>query len=79
VIRGSNAEFGPILADAKGMTLYIATADTAGQTGCTGACLNFWPPLIPPAGQTQPVGAEPVESLAETDPQRCSEVKGAEP
>ena len=63
VIRGSNAEFGPILADAKGMTLYIATGDTATQSGCTGACLNVWPPLILPAGQTQPVAGPGVTGL----------------
>jgi predicted lipoprotein with Yx(FWY)xxD motif len=63
VISVSNAKYGPILADAKGMTLYIATGDTATTTGCTGGCLNFWPPLILPAGQTQPVAGPGVTGL----------------
>jgi predicted lipoprotein with Yx(FWY)xxD motif len=63
VISVSNAKFGPILTDAKGMTLYIATGDTATTTGCTGDCLNLWPPLILPAGQTQPVAGPGVTGL----------------
>jgi predicted lipoprotein with Yx(FWY)xxD motif len=63
VISVSNARFGPILADAKGMTLYMATGDTAGQSGCTADCLNLWPPLILPAGQSQPVAGPGVAGL----------------
>jgi predicted lipoprotein with Yx(FWY)xxD motif len=63
VIGVSNARFGPILTDARGMTLYIATGDTATQTGCTADCLNFWPPLILPAGQGQPVAGPGVTGL----------------
>jgi predicted lipoprotein with Yx(FWY)xxD motif len=63
VISVHNGKFGPILTDAKGMTLYIATGDTATKSGCTGDCLNFWPPLILPAGQTQPVAGPGVTGL----------------
>jgi predicted lipoprotein with Yx(FWY)xxD motif len=63
VISVTNAKYGPILADAKGMTLYIATGDTATQSACSGACLNVWPPLILPAGQTQPVAGPGVTGL----------------
>jgi predicted lipoprotein with Yx(FWY)xxD motif len=63
VIRVGNTRFGPILTDAKGITLYIATGDTATQSGCTADCLNLWPPLILPSGQTQPVGGPGVTGL----------------
>jgi|tagenome__1003787_1003787.scaffolds.fasta_scaffold19544465_1 predicted lipoprotein with Yx(FWY)xxD motif len=32
-----------ILADGKGMTLYISDKDTAGKSNCTGACAAAWP------------------------------------
>jgi predicted lipoprotein with Yx(FWY)xxD motif len=53
VITTSTTRFGQILADAKGMALYTATGDTPSHSGCSGACLKFWPPLLLPAGQTQ--------------------------
>ena len=42
-----------ILVDAKGLTLYYLTSDTATTTACTGGCAGFWPPLLsnePPTG-----------------------------
>jgi predicted lipoprotein with Yx(FWY)xxD motif len=45
------------------MTLYTATGDTASGSGCTGACLTLWPPLLLPAGQTQPVAGTGVTGL----------------
>jgi predicted lipoprotein with Yx(FWY)xxD motif len=59
----SNSQFGSILADAKGMTLYTATGDTSTTSGCTGACLKFWPPLLLPAGEVQPVAGPGVSGL----------------
>jgi predicted lipoprotein with Yx(FWY)xxD motif len=59
----SNSQFGPILADAKGLSLYTATGDSATQTGCTGSCLTFWPPLLLPAGQAQPIAGPGVSGL----------------
>lgn len=43
----SHDEFGDILVDAEGMTLYMFDADTqgSGESACTGDCLNAWPPL----------------------------------
>ncbi len=35
-----------ILTDAKGMTLYYYTPDTATTSACTGACAAAWPPLL---------------------------------
>jgi predicted lipoprotein with Yx(FWY)xxD motif len=63
VISVKTAEFGTILADAKGMALYTATGDTATQSGCTGGCLTAWPPLLLPAGQSQPVAGPGVTGL----------------
>jgi predicted lipoprotein with Yx(FWY)xxD motif len=35
-----------ILTDAKGMTLYYFTPDTATTSACTGGCATAWPPLL---------------------------------
>lgn len=35
-----------ILTDAKGMTLYYFTPDTASKTVCTAGCAQTWPPLL---------------------------------
>ena len=36
---------GPVLADAKGLTLYWYAKDTAMTSACTGSCATAWPPL----------------------------------
>jgi Secreted repeat of unknown function len=45
------------------MALYTATGDTATRSGCTGTCLSFWPPLLLPAGQAQPVAGTGVTGV----------------
>jgi predicted lipoprotein with Yx(FWY)xxD motif len=40
---------GWILADAKGMTLYISSNDKNGKPACEGACTKTWLPLTAPA------------------------------
>ena len=42
----SSSEFGDVLTDADGMTLYIFDRDTEGVSNCSGGCLGAWPPLI---------------------------------
>jgi len=42
----SSGEFGDILTDSNGTTLYIFDRDTEGVSNCSGGCLNAWPPLI---------------------------------
>ena len=36
---------GSFLVDAKGMTLYMYTKDSAGTSTCAGGCATNWPPL----------------------------------
>lgn len=43
-----------ILVDAKGMTLYYLTSDTATSTACTGGCASVWPPLLSNGTPTGP-------------------------
>ncbi len=35
-----------ILTDAKGLTLYYFTADSATKSACTASCSQTWPPLL---------------------------------
>ncbi|HVZ60126.1 MAG TPA: hypothetical protein VG892_05020 [Terriglobales bacterium] len=44
-----------VLADAKGMTLYISDRDTEGKSTCNGACATNWPPLAA-AADAKPTG-----------------------
>jgi len=50
VVKTASATVGgksvTILTDAKGMTLYYFTPDTASKTACTGGCAGTWPPLL---------------------------------
>ena len=36
---------GPVLADAKGFTVYWYAKDTAMSSACTGSCATAWPPV----------------------------------
>jgi predicted lipoprotein with Yx(FWY)xxD motif len=42
----NHPEFGEILVDGNGMTLYLFTQDGPNTSNCAGACLESWPPLI---------------------------------
>lgn len=42
---GSTA-LGPVLVDAKGMTLYTFDRDSVGKSACNGQCAQNWPPLM---------------------------------
>jgi predicted lipoprotein with Yx(FWY)xxD motif len=63
VISITTSKYGAILADARGLALYTATGDTPSRSGCLGACLKYWPPLLLPAGQHQPVAGAGVSGL----------------
>jgi predicted lipoprotein with Yx(FWY)xxD motif len=42
----SNSQFGSILVDGKGMTLYLFTKDTPNTSNCYDKCATAWPPLL---------------------------------
>jgi predicted lipoprotein with Yx(FWY)xxD motif len=52
----TNPTLGTILVNAAGATLYRFAADQNGQSSCTGACAQLWPPLTVAAG-SQPKGS----------------------
>jgi predicted lipoprotein with Yx(FWY)xxD motif len=56
----SNPTLGTILVNAQGMTLYYLTSEAGGKIKCSGQCLNFWPPLLLPAGMSAPTAASGV-------------------
>jgi predicted lipoprotein with Yx(FWY)xxD motif len=60
----SGSEFGEILVDAEGMTLYLFTEDRDGQSVCVEDCATAWPPLLVDGA---PVAGEGVDaSLLDT-------------
>jgi predicted lipoprotein with Yx(FWY)xxD motif len=40
-----DSEHGEILADGEGRTVYVFLRDEGGQSNCTDACAETWPPL----------------------------------
>lgn len=42
-VRTGDTEYGDVLVDANGMTLYVFDADSPGTSNCTGSCLQYWP------------------------------------
>jgi predicted lipoprotein with Yx(FWY)xxD motif len=56
-----SAEFGPILVDGEGMSLYLFTNDTqnSGTSTCADDCLAEWPPLL---SDGDPVAGEGVDA-----------------
>jgi predicted lipoprotein with Yx(FWY)xxD motif len=43
-VRGS--EYGEVLVDARGRTLYLLDSETDGRSECYGDCARAWPPLL---------------------------------
>jgi predicted lipoprotein with Yx(FWY)xxD motif len=46
---------GKVLADTKGMTLYVFDKDTVGKSNCDGPCIRNWPALAA-AANSKPSG-----------------------
>ena len=46
-----NTAKGKVLTDAKGMTLYTFSRDSASSSACNGKCAKNWPPLMVKAGE----------------------------
>jgi predicted lipoprotein with Yx(FWY)xxD motif len=45
VVLVAESALGPVLTDANGMTLYLFTNDSPGESACTDDCAVNWPPL----------------------------------
>jgi predicted lipoprotein with Yx(FWY)xxD motif len=43
----ATTSLGKVLVDADGKTVYMLTADSAGTSTCSAACLQYWPPVSP--------------------------------
>ena len=50
--------FGEILVDGEGMTLYIFTKDEPDKVNCAGECLEKWPPLLTEGNPTLGEGVD---------------------
>jgi predicted lipoprotein with Yx(FWY)xxD motif len=55
----TDPKFGKIMADSKGLILYVDEKDKPGKPACTGACLSIWPPVPAPASPTFGPGLTP--------------------
>lgn len=62
----STAELGSFLVGFNGMTLYIFTKDTVGQSNCAGTCAQNWPPLLVGDGETPIAGKGVLGALGVT-------------
>lgn len=45
-VKVADSDYGPILVDGRGITLYLFTKDGTGRSRCYGACADAWPPYI---------------------------------
>jgi predicted lipoprotein with Yx(FWY)xxD motif len=57
-------EYGEILVDGDGMTLYLFTRDSRGESVCSGDCADAWPPLTggnPSAGDGVTASLDTIE------------------
>jgi len=49
VLETVRTRLGVVLADRRGRTVYVFTADRPGESVCTAGCLQFWPFVAAPA------------------------------
>ena len=49
---------GQVLVSSRGRTLYLFAKDTSGKSACSGACAQFWPPLLSAAKPTAGPGVK---------------------
>ncbi|MDZ7732740.1 MAG: hypothetical protein U5R31_06125 [Acidimicrobiia bacterium] len=49
----ASSEFGEILVDGEGRTLYVFMEDSEGESACADACLETWPPLTAGEGEVE--------------------------
>ena len=67
VAVAANADYGDILVDANGMTLYMFDKDAPGTSNCYGGCAERWPPLLIAAGETPVAGDGVTAELGTTE------------
>ena len=48
-VKTADSDFGTILVDSEGMTLYMFDPDEQGKSVCDAECLKAWPPVEGPA------------------------------
>lgn len=51
-VKSMDTSVGKVMADMKGMTLYVWDKDTKGaaKSACVDKCIAAWPPFVAPAG-----------------------------
>jgi predicted lipoprotein with Yx(FWY)xxD motif len=54
----NSPQYGSILVDAQGNTLYLFDQDTGKTSACTGACIATWPPLTASGSPTAGTGVD---------------------
>lgn len=62
-----DSEFGPILADADGYTLYMFVPDDRGDSVCYGDCEAAWPVFYTPAATAEGVDSTLIDETTRTD------------
>ncbi len=62
ILAKANPDLGTILVDTQGRTVYTLTNNGA-AVACTGTCLNAWPPVLLPSGDTTASGGPGVKGL----------------
>ena len=67
VLTSQSSTYGTYLTTSNGFALYTYTADLPGGPGCSGACLQYWPPLLLPPGVAQAIGGTGVTGLGTFD------------
>jgi predicted lipoprotein with Yx(FWY)xxD motif len=71
-LETARSEFGPILVDSKGMTLYMFDPDQGGQSTCDAECLQAWPPVEGPAAAGKGVDDSLLGTTKATDGARMA-------
>lgn len=72
----THPEYGEILVDSEGLTLYLFEQDTegAGSSTCSGGCAQAWPPLVVSG---EPTAGEGVEAALSTFERESGETQVA--
>lgn len=66
-IAVADSDLGSILVDGEGMTVYLFTNDSPGESTCEGDCLAAWPPVPGPAAAGEGVEADLLGTVEATD------------